>query len=198
MGSHHHQVAILVADVKLDCSKFMRNFSNSTKIVKLFIQEQCCHLGLMAPYSFNLSHKFCFRWRRKFRIEINLSRDRFFFGQERRKTANFGNWNRNKMTQIYFFDSASKEAFTVAVSHKINRCETTECVWEWVNVVVRVRVFERERVCVSLYHTARGKGWVCMLSCERSSVCVSVSDSGSRCWCVCSRKRERDRQREVQ
>ena len=50
MGSHHHQEAILVPDGKLDRLRFIRIFSSLTKMVQLFIRNQCCHLGLMAPY----------------------------------------------------------------------------------------------------------------------------------------------------
>ena len=49
MGSHHHQVAILVPDDKLDC--FGPLEISWQKIVKLFIRDQCCHLELMAPHN---------------------------------------------------------------------------------------------------------------------------------------------------
>ena len=51
MGSHHHQVAILVPDDKLDCFGQLENFSAWSKMVWLFIRDQCCHLELMAPHS---------------------------------------------------------------------------------------------------------------------------------------------------
>ena len=50
MGSHHHQVAILVPDDKLDCLGQLKTFFDWSKMVYLFIQDQCCHLELMAPH----------------------------------------------------------------------------------------------------------------------------------------------------
>ena len=50
MGSHHRQVAILVPDDKLDCFVFNGNFVAFDKAVKLFIRDQCCCQGLMAPH----------------------------------------------------------------------------------------------------------------------------------------------------
>ena len=50
MGSHHHQVAILVPDDKLDCLGQLKNFFFLVKNGQLFIWDQCCHLELMAPH----------------------------------------------------------------------------------------------------------------------------------------------------
>ena len=50
MRSHHRQVAILVPDDKLDCFGYSRKNLARTKTVKLFIQDQYCHLGLKAPH----------------------------------------------------------------------------------------------------------------------------------------------------
>ena len=45
MGSYHLQVAILVPDDKLDCFGVLRK-----EFVQLFIRDQNCHRGLMAPH----------------------------------------------------------------------------------------------------------------------------------------------------
>ena len=50
MGSHHRQVVILVPDDKLDCFGYGGKIMSRTKTVKLFIRDQYCHLGLMAPH----------------------------------------------------------------------------------------------------------------------------------------------------
>ena len=49
MGSHHHQVAILVPDDELDCFGILRKNLPRTETVQIFIRDQYCHLGLMAP-----------------------------------------------------------------------------------------------------------------------------------------------------
>ena len=49
MRSHHHQEVTLVPDDKLDLLRFMMAYSSLTKMVYLFIRDQCCRLGLMAP-----------------------------------------------------------------------------------------------------------------------------------------------------
>ena len=50
MGSHHRQVAMLVPDDKLNCFDILRKNLSWTKTVELFIWDQYCHLGLMAPH----------------------------------------------------------------------------------------------------------------------------------------------------
>ena len=51
MGSHHCQVEILVPNDKLDCFGHQGKILVWTKTVKLFVRDQYCHLGLMAPNS---------------------------------------------------------------------------------------------------------------------------------------------------
>ena len=50
MGSHHRQVVILVPDDKLDYFGCRGKNLDQTKMVKLFIRDLYCHLGLMAPH----------------------------------------------------------------------------------------------------------------------------------------------------
>ena len=50
MGSHRRQVAILVQDDKLDCFGLPWKKIGLDKMVLLFIRDQYCHLGLMAPH----------------------------------------------------------------------------------------------------------------------------------------------------
>ena len=52
MGSHHRQIAILVPDDKLDCFEILPKKFDSAKTVQLFIWDQYCHLGLIAPHWF--------------------------------------------------------------------------------------------------------------------------------------------------
>ena len=50
MGSHHRQMAILVPDDRLDCFGILKKKLAFSKTVQLFIWDQYCHLGLMAPH----------------------------------------------------------------------------------------------------------------------------------------------------
>ena len=50
MGSHHHQVAILVPDDKRDCFGVLGKIWLVQKRSSFFIQDSYCHLRLMAPH----------------------------------------------------------------------------------------------------------------------------------------------------